>query len=208
MMSKPHTVRHIVRLIADKASELYYQANHRGNDLPQPRVINQEIGVLFWDNVFIPYADLGYNDELGFYQLSACPDATNESTPYAAEGPLLDPGQLIVTPGVAKQLSNDELSTLLERHTSGDFGDLGRFYEIDVTDEMLLEGVSAACGMSKVSVLTGLDSVISEYMVRDTRIWVITEPGEQRSTIFTLAGVERHSRSGIKSGNRVRETLR
>lgn len=38
-------------------------------------------GVLFQDeNEFIPFADLGYNGELGYYRLSAHPDASNECT--------------------------------------------------------------------------------------------------------------------------------
>lgn len=183
----------IVRLVADKASELYYSAARRGDDLPQPRVISEEIGVVFGGDVFIPYSDLGYHENLGFYRLSASPDVANQAAPYAAGGALINPGKITITPGVAKRLNNDEIRTLLGRHVAGDFGEFGRFYDIDVTDEMLLEGVPAAGGMSKVNALTGLDCVMSEFVVRDARIWLITEPGQQRSTIFVLAGLERHS---------------
>lgn len=195
--SKPH----IVRLVADKASELYYTAARRGDDLPQPRIVGEEIGVVFGGDVFIPYSDLGYNENLGFYRLSASPDVPNQAAPYAAGGALINPGKITVTPGVARRLSNEEIRTLLERHVSGDFGEFGRFYEIDVTDEMLREGVVASGGMSKVNAMTGLDCVVSEFIVRDARVWVITEPGQTRSTIFVLAGVERHSSNGNGDGN-------
>jgi hypothetical protein len=183
----------IVRLVADKASELYYSAALRGDDLPQPRVIDDEIGVVFGGKTFIPYADLGYNEDLGFYRLSAVPDVANQAAPFAAGGMLINPGKITITPGVAKRLTNEEISTLLNRHIAGDFGELGRFFDIDVTDEMLLEGVPVAGGMSKVKALTGLDCVKSEFVVRDARVWVITEPGQHRSTIFVLAGLERYS---------------
>jgi hypothetical protein len=197
MVNKPP----IIRLVADKACELYYAAALRGADLPQPRVLSDEIGVVFGGDLFIPYADLGYNDELGFFQLSASPEIDNQAAPYAAGGTLISPGKITVTPGVALRLSAEEIRTLLDRHVSGDFGEFGRFYEIDITDEMLREGVSVVGGMSKVNALTGLDCVISEYVVRDGRIWVITEPGPQRSTIFVLAGVERHSSHRNGNGN-------
>lgn len=190
---------HIVRLIADKASELYYSAARRGDDLPQPRVISNEIGVVFGGDVFIPYSDLGFNENLGFYRLSGSPEVNNQSAPYAAGGSLINPGKIIVTPGVSRRLNNEDIRSLLARHTAGDFGEFGRFYEIDVTDEMLLEGVLAPGGMSKVNALTGLDCVMSEYVINDSRIWLITEPGQHRSTLFVLAGLERHSNG--KNGN-------
>jgi hypothetical protein len=192
MVNKPP----IVRLVADKASELYYSAALRGDDLPQPRIIDDEIGVVFGGKTFIPYADLGYNEDLGFYRLSAVPDVANQAAPFAAGGSLVNPGKITITPGVAKRLTNEEISALLNRHVVGDFGELGRFFDIDVTDEMLLEGVPVAGGMSKVNALTGLDCVMSEFVVRDARVWVITEPGQHRSTIFVLAGLERYATDG------------
>lgn len=39
-----------------------------------------QAGVMFLDDMeFIPFADLGYNQQLGFYQLSAFPDVENEA---------------------------------------------------------------------------------------------------------------------------------
>lgn len=45
-------------------------------------VVDLVAGIRFTDeDQFIPYSDLGYNSELGYYQISQFPDAKNETTP-------------------------------------------------------------------------------------------------------------------------------
>lgn len=187
MNPKPH----IVRMVADRACQLYFTQNRLPVDLPRPRVLDNEIGVLFADGRFIPYADLGFHHDLGFYSLSETPGFANEAAPYAALGQLLQTGQVVVTTGVSGRLSGDEIRHLLWRHTSGDYGEHGEFYSIDITDEMLsdLAARPNSIGISnKVNTLTGMNSVISEYVVEDARIWIVTEAGDNRSTVLLFAG--------------------
>ncbi len=51
----------------------------------------------------------------------------NEAAPYAAEGHMIDWGQIIITTGAARRLTNDVIKELLERHASGDYGEYGEF---------------------------------------------------------------------------------
>lgn len=187
MNSKPH----IVRMVADRAREQYYTQRKLSIDIPRPRVIGDEIGVLFGDGRFIPYGDLGFHHDLGFYRLSEEMRLPNEAAPFAASGRLLDTGSIVVTTGVTARLTVDEVGELVYRHTSGDFGRHGDFYEIDVSDEELQRGSPQATTiavLNKIGALSGLGAIISEYHVRDSRIWVITESGDNRSTVLVFAG--------------------
>ena len=93
MSDKPHIVR--VGLIRPE------------NVLTPPRarssapssIRHQEIGVEFVDQEFIPYADLGYNSDIGFF---ACrkPSTFERSCAFAAAGRLIDPGGIVVTTGL------------------------------------------------------------------------------------------------------------
>ncbi|MEZ4518367.1 MAG: hypothetical protein R3C44_16615 [Chloroflexota bacterium] len=86
----------------------------------------------------------------------------------------------MATTGVTAWLAGRD-QDLVTRHTAGDFGQHGDFYEIDVTDEELQLGSRQATTigvLNKIGALSGLGSIISEYVVRDYRIWVITESGD------------------------------
>jgi len=189
MANQPVNKPHIVRIVASEARRKYFSYRHASR--PRPRVLEDEIGVEFEDGCFIPYADLGYHADVGFYRLSTATDVPNEAAPYAAAGQLIDCGHIVVTPGISQRLTNDEIRDLLARHAAGDFGDYGEFYDLDVTDDMLRNGPvrSLSPGLrSKVSALTGLNPVASAYTVREHHVWVITEAGAKPTTILLYAG--------------------
>lgn len=186
-MERPH----IVRLVADRARQVFYFQLRRSPEIPRPRILDDEIGVVLDDEEFIPYADLGYHREVGFFRLSNAPTVPNEAAPYAAYGQLINYGKVMVSSGVAGFLSTAEMRELLERHGSGDFGEAGEFYDADVTDDMLTEGTKIPDGrdlFNKVNALTGMSCVFSEYVVRGCRIWVITDAGPEPTTAMLLAG--------------------
>ncbi len=188
MSQKPH----IVRVVADEARKMYFRRRHGREALPRPRIRQEEIGVEFVDHEFIPYADLGYNSDIGFFCLSKTLDVPNEAAPYAAAGRLIDPGGIVVTTGASHRLTNDEIRDLLDRHVAGDYGEFGEFYNLDVDDAMLTAesfGHSERGAANKVYTLTGLDAIVSAYTVREHRIWVITEAGENRTTLLLFAGL-------------------
>ncbi len=187
MSDKPH----IVRLVADEARRQYYGRRLPRAELPRPRICQDEIGVVFDQGHFIPYADLGYNDDVGFFRLSEAGDVVSEAAPYAAAGRLIDCGQIVVTTGISQRLTADEIRALIERHAGGDFGENGEFYELDISDEMLSETCAQPLtpGMAnKVNTLTGLNPIFSAYTVRGHAVWVITEAGERRTTMILYAG--------------------
>ena len=187
MSEKPH----IIRIVADEARRQYYQRHQARAGLPRPRIWESEIGVEFDDGCFIPYADLGYHEDIGFFRLSESSDVANQAAPFAASGRLIDCGQIVVTTGVSLHLTVEEIRDLLARHSRGDFGAYGEFYDLDVSDEMLLEkgGQPLPPGVvNKVNTLTGLNPIVSAYTVREHAVWVITEAGEKRTTLLIYAG--------------------
>lgn len=188
MSDKPH----IVRLVADDARRRFFARHHNRAALPQPRILDDEIGVEFEDGEFIPYADLGYSSEEGYFRLSETTGMHNEAAPYAAEGHMIDWGQIIITTGAARRLTNDVIKELLERHASGDYGEYGEFFDLDVDDDMLLanpDEIPDPGLANKVNTLTGIQPIMSVYTVGENRYWVITEAGEKRSTIILFAGL-------------------
>lgn len=187
MYEKPH----IVRVVADEARKLFFGRNRDLDTLLRPQVREDEIGVLFDDGEFIPYADLGYSSDIGFFRLSETSGVPNEAAPYAAGGRLIDLGQIIISSGASRRITNDEIRDLLERHASGDYGEYGEFYELDVDDNLLngeLAWVPDRGLANKVNTLSGLDAIVSAYTVREHRIWVITEAGDNRTTLLLFAG--------------------
>ena len=190
MTNKPH----IVRVVADEARRQFFWRRRELTELPRPRIHDDEIGVEFDDGQFIPYADLGYSGDIGFFRLSETRDVDNDAAPYAAGGRLIDCGQIIVTTGVSVRLTTDEIRYVIERHASGDYGEYGEFYDLDVSDDLLSDApcdFPAPGPLNKVNTLSGMDAVVSAYTVRDNRIWVITETGENRSTVILFAGLAR-----------------
>lgn len=190
MTSKPH----IVRIVADEARRQYFWRRRDRAELPHPRIRENEIGVEFDDGQFIPYADLGYSGDIGFFRLSETTDVDNDAAPYAAGGRLIDCGQIIVTTGVSIHLTTDEIRALIDRHASGDYGEHGEFYDLDVSDDLFCGDpldIPAPGAINKVNTMTGMDAIVSAYTVRQNRIWVITETGENRSTVMVLAGLSR-----------------
>lgn len=187
MSNRPH----IVRVVADEARrQLFIRRRSQANP-PQPRIRDDEIGVEFETGEFIPYADLGYSGDVGFFRLSEATDETNEAAPYAAGGRLIDLGQIVVTAGASRRLTNDEIRDLLDRHAAGDFGDYGEFYDVDISDEMLRADPADLVpngAANKVNTLTGAGAIVSAYTVGAFRIWVITEAGENRTTLLLFAG--------------------
>lgn len=190
MSEKPH----IVRVVADEARQLFFRRRRERQDLPKPRIYDREIGVEFDDGEFIPYADLGYSRDIGFFRLSETSGVPNEAAPYAAGGRLIDLGQIVITTGASRRLTNDEIRELLARHAAGDYGEYGEFFDLDVDDRILRDdplrfpGPGAA---NKVNTLTGIDAIVSAYTVREHRIWVLTESGDNRTTLLLFAGPAR-----------------
>ncbi len=185
---------HIVRVVADEARRQFFGRRRRRDQLPMPRIRQDEIGVEFDEGDFIPYADLGYSSDVGFFRLSETGDVINEAAPYAAGGRLIDLGQVIVTTGASRRLSNEEIRRLLDRHTFGDYGEFGEFYELDVNDDMLIADplhLPSFGPANKVNTLTGMDAIVSSYTVDGSRYWVITETGENRTTLLLFAGPSR-----------------
>lgn len=190
MSEKPH----IVRVVADEVRQLYFRRQRDRHDVPRPRILGDEIGVEFTDGGFIPYADLGYSRDIGFFRLSETDDVANDAAPYAAGGRLIDVGQIVITSGASSRLTNDEIRGLLERHSAGDYGEHGEFFDLDVSDDMLRDDLMwlPDPGLAnKVNTLTGLDAIVSAYTVGEHRVWVITEAGEPRTTILLYAGPAR-----------------
>lgn len=185
---------HIVQVVADEARRQFFHRGLGRADLPKPRIRADEIGVQFVDGEFVPYADLGYSTDAGLFRLSEMVDLPNEAVPYAASGRLIDLGQIIITTGASRRLTNDEIGGLLERHASGDYGEYGEFYELDVNDDMLCGDpirLPSPGPANKVNTLTGLDAIISVYTLQEHRFWVITEAGDNRTTVILLAGPSR-----------------
>ena len=190
MYEKPH----IIRVVADEARKLFFGRNRELDAIPRPQVRENEIGVAFDDGEFIPYADLGYSSDIGFFRLSDTDGVVNETAPFAAGGRLIDLGQIIISTGASRRLTNDEIRGLLERHAAGDYGEYGEFYELEVDDNLLagdLAWVPDRGLANKAHTLSGLDAIISAYTVRAHRIWVITEAGDTRTTLLLFAGPAR-----------------
>jgi len=76
-------------------------------------------------------------------------------------------GQLLATPGALRVLTPDDLLTLVQRHGSGDWGDLGA-EDRAANDAALHDG----------------SRLLSAYTVDGERLWVITEADRSATTIL------------------------
>ncbi len=154
----------------------------KGNPKAQVRIFNDVIGVLFLEkNEFIPYYDLAYNQQTGFYRLSSFPDASNESLPFNTPNvPIIDLGRLVTTPEVQDSIPLLMLNKIVQRHQYGDWGKLKKFQHIQLTDDILVQGSLATSDetqLNKVATLTGLGRIRSCYYIEGNQYWIITEAG-------------------------------
>jgi len=73
--------------------------------------------------------------------------------------PLFPLGQLVVTANAAKRLTEAEIQTGLQRHASGDWGDLAEEDLASNEQDVMLGG-----------------RIFSAYGAGDKRFWIISEP--------------------------------
>jgi len=77
-------------------------------------------GVLFFDgNEFIPFADLGYNSEIGYYRLSAFPGALNETT-----------NENLETIHLLAEAGDDVVPAYVWQDADGDLHHLGELHQV------------------------------------------------------------------------------
>lgn len=76
-------------------------------------------------------------------------------------------GQLVITSGARKALSDEELILSISRHLRGDWGELGR-EDRKRNEEALEKG----------------GRLFSAYQPGDTRFWIITEADRSATTIL------------------------
>jgi hypothetical protein len=187
---------HIVKLVADTASRLYFREGLRGAEVPGPRLIDGELGVLFEGTEFIPYNDLGYNRELGFFRLSSFseyPEYANEALPFSADGVILSLGAIVMTSGVEYDLENAGLSAehlypILGRYSRGDFGRPGSWRDTQVTDQELQGGAYVTADddrLNLINTLSGINRIMAIYDIEPIGIlWIITEADRSVTTIL------------------------
>ena len=77
-------------------------------------------------------------------------------------------GKTVATPGALDLLTNEELYTLLHRHSSGDWGDMCQ-------DDKDLNDHALAMGEGRL---------FSSYVTGKGRIWVITEADRSITTVL------------------------
>lgn len=184
---------HIVKMIGDFCTEVNYGLGSINGIEPNIRIIEGALGVNFEGADFIPYSDLGYNSELGFYQISAFPGFENESLPYSAEGVILSLGEVVMTRGIEAALrraglDRDFVIGLIERYSRGDWGDLGNWREIEVTDKELQLGAMVTAEGAKLNLigaLTGINRLLASYTTEELgKVWIITESDRSATTIL------------------------
>ncbi len=81
---------------------------------------------------------------------------------------LFELGRIVATPGVLSELTRAEVATCIERHSRGDWGELEKA-DIRENELSLREGFR----------------ILSNYRVRDIKVWVITE-ADRSSTCILL----------------------
>lgn len=90
--------------------------------------------------------------------------------PLVIESPLFPLGQVVATPGALASLTTNQISiqALLQRHVSGDWGDLCE-EDAQANDDALREG----------------NRLLSSYVFSDAcKIWVITEWDRSVTTVL------------------------
>ena len=183
---------HIVKMIGDFGSGLYFKEGRRGKDIPAPRLIKGELGVLFEGEDFIPYGDLGFNSELGFYKLSSFPEYKNEALLFAEEGPILSLGQIVIPRGIEDRIKKEGLEIpylkeFITRYALGYWGSSGYWRDTEVTDKELRGGALETAEDNKlnfINTLSGINRIIASYITKLGKIWIITEADRSVTTIL------------------------
>lgn len=85
--------------------------------------------------------------------------------------PLFQLGECVGTPGALQLLADNDVSylNLLDRHVSGDWGD------IEFEDDKR---------MNEHAVASGVDRIMSVYKVGDAKVWIITEADRSVTTVL------------------------
>jgi hypothetical protein len=136
-----------------------------------------------------------------------CPDLDSQMTAWTGEWPdwlkvptlalpkaavKFDLGDLYVTTAAIQGClkSGDDWRTLVRRHSSGDFGRIGRLDEIEVTTEEVRGGCTVtddAAKLNEISIIRKRGRVHSVYRTQaGDQIWVITDlaPGIGETTLM------------------------
>lgn len=85
-----------------------------------------------------------------------------------SDGIKFQPGTIVATIGAIQVASNDQIAHLLERHLSGDWG------EVDAEDAKANEFA-----------LKHGERILSSYTVGDEKLWVLTERDRSQTTVLT-----------------------
>jgi hypothetical protein len=97
--------------------------------------------------------------------------------PEGAHFPL---GKVTITGGAVEALADggQHAATFLARHARGDWGEIGQFDDIKLTDDEQRRGWEATDNTGKINksnILNRRDRIMSEYATaRGTRLWVLT----------------------------------
>ena len=97
--------------------------------------------------------------------------------PEGARFPL---GKVTITGGAVEALADagQHAATFLARHARGDWGELGQFDQIELTDDETaprMGGDGRSGKINKSNILNRRGRIMSEYATaRDTRLWVLT----------------------------------
>lgn len=83
-------------------------------------------------------------------------------------GPLFPLGKLLITPGASSVLSNEDITSALRRHLTGDWGDL------DEEDRQ----------ENELSLREGYRMLSAYQTANDIRFWIITEADRSATTIL------------------------
>jgi hypothetical protein len=99
---------------------------------------------------------------------------------HELEGARFPLGRVTITCGAVAALAaaNEHAASFLARHVRGDWGENGRFEQIELTEDERRRGWEATDDSGKINksnVLSRRDRIMSEYQTgRGERLWIIT----------------------------------
>lgn len=99
---------------------------------------------------------------------------------------LFDPGRVTATPGALEELKKAGIDpvTLIDRHVTGDFGDVG-IMGTDSLDSDQTQEHSDSLELNSLAILNGADRILSIYTVAEGSIvWVDTVSDRSYTTIM------------------------